>query len=141
MEVARLRVAAMRQGHAEPQRVEFEPGRRDLRLVAPRACELTGRALLDDGVDGQRIRVRVLVPGAPIPTERLGTDREVRIGADGSFRIAPLPPGRYDLDFRFLANGEPFHRIEGIEVAPAGKSVDARLDAVDLRGKVPAGAR
>jgi len=140
VDVTRLRVRALRAGHADSATVEFEPGARGLRLVVPRACELSGRALLDDDPIVRRIRVRLIVPGAQLPTGPLATDREVFIAADGSFRIAPIGPGRYDLDFRIGETAEPFHRIEGIEVAPAGRAVDARLDAIDLRGRVPGNA-
>jgi hypothetical protein len=53
---------------------------------------------------------------------------------------AILAAGRDDLDFRILANGVPIRRIDGLDVERGAGSVDARLDAIELRGRAP-GAR
>jgi len=130
---ARVRVRAWGQGRAGSEYVEFEPGARDVRLVTARGCEIAGRVLVDVGSDEGGIHVHAIGPGPQIEGR---VYRQARIGY-GAFQIGPIAPGRYDLEFRrgMGAKEELIHRLEGIDVPPAGKAVDARLDAIDLRGK------
>ncbi len=131
---ARIRVRAWGQGRAESEYVEFDPGARDVLLVTPRGCEIAGRVLVDPGVYEGGIHVHAIGPGPRIEAK---TYRQATV-AYGAFQIAPIAPGRYDLEFRrgMGSKEELIHRLEGIDVPPAGKAVDARLDAIDLRGKI-----
>jgi hypothetical protein len=135
----RLRLRAQLGGRAPSDVVEVVPGARDVELVLPHACGISGRALLDVTVQPQRVRVVALRPGeAALAPEQVLLEREVRLAEDGTFGFTALPPGSYDLQFRIGNAGEPFFTLSGVEVRDGGKAVDARLDAIDLRGKVPA---
>lgn len=131
-EFARVRVLARAPFRAESDPVEFEPGARDVRLVTARGCQIAGRVLVDEGVYENAIQVHAIGPGPRVEAKPYRQSRVQR----GAFEIGPIAPGRYDLEFRRGTKAELIHRIDGIDVPPAGKAVDARLDAIDLRGKM-----
>lgn len=131
-DVERLRVHASAPRHAGSEGIAIDVDGRDVRLVTPRACEIRGRVLADDMVEETGLRVLAI---GPLPRTQKRVPPQDRV-TRGSFRIEPVAPGRYDLEFVHGKDETPVHRIEGIDVAPAGKATDARLDAIDLRGMV-----
>ncbi len=137
-DVDRVRVTALRDGYANGGSVEFEPVRRDLRIVLPRACEIRGSALIDPDIGTGRIRVFAFDHGVRPAKPEFASERETYVDLEGNFGFKRLPPGRFDVEFRIGRTGEALVTVEDVDVPPGGKATDPRLDAVNLLGRVRA---
>jgi hypothetical protein len=113
------------------------PGARDLEIRLGAAAALEGRIVADAGVDRDAIRVSLRYLNAPLTDDPDGNDATVGVDSDsGRFRFQPAPPGIADLTLEvanFRQDAEPLLVIPSVQV---GGPPDARLDPVDLRGKL-----
>lgn len=120
-----LALTAAKDGYtSEP--VTVTVGSRDVELVLAPEATLAGRLLLHDSVAPERLRVRV----------RESTESSSLAIAtpllDGSFECRGLRPGMLLLEVYELQTTREFARVEGLHIAEAGTSRDARLEPLDL---------
>ncbi len=112
-------------------------GARDIEIRLGAAAALEGRVVADAGVNLDAIQVSLRYPDMPLTDDPDGHDASVGVDSDtGRFRFQPAPPGVADLVLevrRLLPPGEPLLVIPSVQV---GGPPDARLDPVDLRGKL-----
>src|SRR6185369_11762643 len=106
----------------------FRPGDSDLRVVAQPRAALEGRITFESFVSHEQFLVEL----------QLGDEGKLaEVDADGSFRFRALIPGRYDVVIRFFGGArEELARFDGVDVAGATVVRDARLENVDLRGRI-----
>lgn len=119
-------------GMHEPP-VEVDVGALDVVLRVGRASTIGGTLLLDAGVDAALIDVRVVYTDA-IERERRYALTRLKVAPDGSFASGPMPHGRANVHVRAPGRKEPVHVVTDVELPPGERAVDARLDAIDLRG-------
>jgi hypothetical protein len=147
---ARVRVIASRSGHASAAPIELQKPGEEHRIVLARAASILGRLVLDEGALPADVEIRVVRRDALAPELARAEGRQgATIAADGSFALHDVRAGIVDLHFaprpppgdvqdegaRPLL--EPWLVLDGIELLPGERATDARLDAVDLRGRVP----
>lgn len=122
---------------------EFEPGARDLVVVARTAPAVVGRLLVDEGIALEQLVLRPseeLLPMARMRAMIAEGTPPVMIAADGKFRIVGLEQcaGAIEVGLGDGMRGsvaiEPLLRFEGV-AAGSGES-DPRLAAVDLRRRL-----
>jgi protocatechuate 3,4-dioxygenase beta subunit len=130
----RIRIQASLQGRAISEPVVVQPGATGLELVVPRTSQLSGRLLLDAGVDPTRVVVRAVWRSDPGQTVRMPAS--TRANPDGTFSLLDVPTGPCRLRFSAADREEVLLELDGIEIPVDGSAQDARLDAVDVRGKM-----
>lgn len=116
-------------------------GTQTISLQLPRASAISGRLLLADDLpaDGYVVAVQTgTLPDEAAPYEAwpaayargaLSCYAETRTGADGTFLLRGLTPGRHALDVRRPGERQAFASITGIEVTPGGT---AQVGTVEL---------
>lgn len=122
-------------------RVRVPRGAQGVELVLHASGWIDGRLLLDPAVASTRPRVHARrsdkgdsederSPGRP-------TNR-TQVQLDGTFRLEPLEPGRYDLDVMGDQQFDPLVSFAGFDVPSGAGCADPRLPGIDLRGKLTA---
>ena len=109
----------------------------DLRIVVPARGELVGKLLVDDGVPLNRVRlmVRADAGGDVPPLQQMGWLLP-RVEPDGTFRFSELAEGRYLLVAAASHDGGVLATIRDLYVDAAGAGTDARVQPLDLRGRL-----
>jgi protocatechuate 3,4-dioxygenase beta subunit len=104
----------------------------DLRLVASPGTYISGRVLGPDGKPSGAAAVSWLTPLARdgVPTEKPSPNRMTLTAEDGSFRLGPLPEGRY----RITGLIDPPRSIGEAEGESGQNDVVIRLKPEDLAG-------
>jgi hypothetical protein len=121
-----LRVAASAQGLCKATR-EFRAGDAAVDLALASTGALRGTLLLDARCGQGAVEIVAVSGLKVVQAER---------APDGSFRIAGLEPGRYDLRVRSSVLQEVLAAVDGIEVRSGEETLDPRAAALDLRGKL-----
>jgi hypothetical protein len=93
-------------------------------LTLSRYCTISGRVLLDPGIEPHRIALDFVDP----QHREVGVKVRKRSG-DGSFELAPIPAGLYDLAWSYES-------VRLAERANVDVSKDTDLGDIDLRGKL-----
>jgi hypothetical protein len=122
-------------------RVRVPRGAQGVELVLQASGWIDGRLLLDPAVASTRPRVharRVDQGDSEDERARSRPTNRTQVQLDGTFRLEPLEPGRYDLDILGDHQFDPLLSLSGFEVPSGAGCADARLPGIDLRGKLTA---
>jgi hypothetical protein len=113
----------------------FRPGDRDVEIALARCGRIVGRILTDQALDGRGVRLR-LRPSGEADAENAQT---WFIGmSDGRFTLPGIPAGSWTLEIAAMDGEEPelLAAIPELRVLAGEVARDARLDPLDLRGRV-----
>jgi hypothetical protein len=115
--------------------IRFDRGAEDLRVVVRRKGRLAVTVLHDlPSEQADLLRTEVFAEGDTTP-QRPSWSAGHRSPGEFHMVLSELAAGRYSLLVRMAGDTEPLARIDGIEVG-AGAVHDARLTAIDIRGRV-----
>jgi hypothetical protein len=138
----RMRFFAQSSGYVEGERIEASAGASDVTIVMTRASRITGKVLLDEGASPAQISIRVERASGTQEQVMLARIRErAQVKPDGTFEVDNVRPGQSDLVFSVAGQKQPILVIEALVLRAGEKATDARLEAVDLRGKLAAPAK
>jgi hypothetical protein len=129
-----LRVHASGRGYVRSEPIDFTPPCGELEVRVVRCSAIEGRVVLDPGVETKDLSLELVPAGA-------GRDPKTAIvlalAADGTFRGGELAPGEFLLRILRKGTTEPLCVIDGLTLRPGVTALDARLDRIDLTGRVP----
>lgn len=110
----------------------FDLGESDLEIVLTRSGGLAGRLRLPAGFPHERLSVaaRPLVGDPPSWSQR--SLRSTGVAGDGSFELARLAPGEYEVAVRTGRYSEPLLVVPRVEVGGGEPKTPERLADVDL---------
>jgi hypothetical protein len=118
--------------------VEAAPGARDVTLVLRANGSLVGSLRLDPGLSPSALAVRIEREGTgALSLEERSRTHEQPL-ADGRFHFQGLQPGRYALVVGIEHDEPELVRVAGIEVRAGEACSDARIQGLDLRGRLHA---
>jgi hypothetical protein len=121
-----LQVEASRKGHTAARATGVIPGTSDLVLVLERGAALSGRVLLDPGIAFDLLHVALAGDGIA---------RDVELWAEG-FSFDGLRSGIAAVEVRTQETDWVVARVEGLVIAAGEGASDARLNPIDLRGRL-----
>lgn len=115
--------------------IPFQHGDQGIELVLDRPSSLSGAVLVSEDIPLDRLNVALRYHGADPKAEFY--DRKVLpLGFGGEFQFQDLRPGTIDLIVRTGPLAEPLHIQAEIKLAPGAAGDNARLEPIDLRGKL-----
>jgi len=132
MPTSNLRLSARMVGYAGDF-VEAKPGERDVKIVLPHVCKLTGSLLVDPSMASLRWLVVLKRGGAPTARSDLGRNDTAVVKRDGSFELDGLCAGMVAVEIHVDAHPVTIAVIDQVELRPGEESRDARLQNIDLR--------
>jgi hypothetical protein len=135
---SRLRVMVSKPGYLPHDPEAVECGARDLRIVLARSGFVSGRIVVDEGVDAARLAVHF---EAPPQSTGAGTASFALIQypkADGRFELGTIQPGRYSVSVYLQGRAECLATVDGVLVRGGERCPDPRLAQIDLRGMLAA---
>ncbi len=118
--------------------VEAEPGARDVTLLLRATGSLVGSLRLDPGLSASALAVRIEREGAGAPSHEERSRTYQQPLADGRFHFQGLLPGRYALVVGIEDDEPELVRVAGVEVRAGEACSDARIQGLDLRGRLHA---
>ncbi len=129
-----FRLGAASDGLAGAPR-EFVPGEEGLVLELQPEASLEGLVLLDATLPREEISLRLR---GDVVDHLEWSERTATPGEDGTFRFGGLLPGPHSVEVVFQSHQRPFLKVDDVVVIAGETTRDARLDPVDLRGRVHA---
>jgi hypothetical protein len=128
-----LRLSARMIGYAQGDFVEAKPGDREVRILLPHVCKLTGSLLVDPSMASLRWLVVLKRGGDPKERSDLGRNESAVVKRDGGFELDGLCAGVVAVEIHIDAHPITIAVIDQVELRPGEESRDARLQNLDLR--------
>lgn len=115
---------------AQSEERQFERGAADLLLTLVEGGSIAGQLLLDPEAASEALSVR-LRPSSPAAKAR-----SAELERNGALSAKNLVPGLWTLEVKVAGTRDALATVEGLLVPSGGPCVDARLESIDLRGRL-----
>jgi len=130
----RLELQASTTGRKSAAR-EVPFGAIGVQLVLEGTGQIAGSVRTDERVPEKQLFVRAGPEGAVDARGQPSWLHSARIPGDGAFTLGDLPAGTYRVAV-CVGNQSPIEVVTGVEVRSGAETRDARLDPLDLRGRL-----
>lgn len=110
--------------------IRASEGVKDLQVVLQPRAELAGRLVVDPTISMARVEVVSTRKDARVGSERV---RRTRPEADGRFVLRGVSEGEHSISVHALDGHAELARVDGVFALAGERTLDARLDPLDLR--------
>ena len=131
-EEAEFRISASADGYIQDEQPLFTPGTREVKIILRRGASLLGSVLLDEGITAHSVDVSWGVGEEPERWDSSSTS----LASDGTFKLDGLAPGQGTFYVHVEGTPRPLVEIKDVAVLDGQENRDARLQGIDLRGKL-----